>query len=64
MWKRSALGAAALWLTLGPSTVSAQTVGTDTSVDAQTWWPAAGPADHVGLRSASVSPSGAVGFGS
>ncbi len=63
MWTRSALGAAALWLALGPSTASAQTVGTDTSVDAQTWWPAAGPADHVGLRSASVSPSGAVGFG-
>lgn len=63
-WARSALGAAAVWLALGPSTASAQVaVGTDTSIDAQTWWPAAGPADHIGLRSASISPSGAVGFG-
>jgi len=63
MWTRSALGAFALCFTLAPSAAQAQTVGTDTSVDAQTWWPAAGPTDHLALRSAMVSPSGAVGFG-
>ena len=63
MWTRSALGAFALCFTLSPSAAMAQTVGTDTSVDAQTWWPAAGPTDHLALRSAMVSPSGAVGFG-
>ncbi|MDB4932053.1 MAG: hypothetical protein JWM10_4537, partial [Myxococcaceae bacterium] len=63
MWSRPALGAAALCFTLAPSVARAQTVGTDTSIDAQTWWPAAGPTDHVALRSAMVSPSGAVGFG-
>jgi len=63
MWTRSALGAFALCFTLAPSTARGQTVGTDSSVDAQTWWPAAGPTDHVALRSAMVSPSGAVSFG-
>jgi OmpA-OmpF porin, OOP family len=63
MWMRSALGACALGLCLAPGAAGAQSVGTDTSVDAQTWWPAAGPTDHLALRSAMVSPSGAVGFG-
>ena len=63
MWTRSALGALAVCFTFAPSTARAQSVGTDTSVDAQTWWPAAGPTDHLALRSAMVSPSGAVGFG-
>ncbi len=53
----------ALGIALTPGVAAAQTIGTDTSVDAQTWWPAAGPTDFVGIRSAMVSPSGAVGFG-
>lgn len=63
MWARSSVGVVALCFTLAPAAALAQTVGTDSSIDAQTWWPAAGPTDHVALRGAMVSPSGAVGFG-
>ncbi len=54
-----ALGAIVL-----PATVGAQvTPGTDTNFDAQVYWPAAGPGEHLTARSSTVSPSGAVGFG-
>lgn len=38
-------------------------VGTDGSIDVQTFWPAAGPSDHLALRGTSVQPSGDIGFG-
>jgi len=41
----------------------AQTVGSQGSVDVQTFWPAAGPTDHIALRNTSVQPSGDIGFG-
>lgn len=46
-----------------PVAARAQTVGADTAIDAQTFWPAAGPTEHLALRGSTVSPSGAVGFG-
>ncbi|MEZ4407183.1 MAG: hypothetical protein R3A52_11975 [Polyangiales bacterium] len=45
-----------------PGLAAAQTVGVDTSIDAQTLWPAGGPTEHLALRGTTVSPSGGVGF--
>ncbi len=54
----------ALGLCLAPGFAQAQTaVGTDTSLDVQLYWPAAGASEHIGLRGTSVARAGDVGFG-
>lgn len=42
---------------------AAQGIGTQGSVDVQTFWPAAGPTDHLALRGSVLQPSGDIGFG-
>lgn len=56
---------AALVVPSASSVAYAQTpfAGTDTAIDAQNFWPMAGPAESLVLRSSMVQPSGAVGFG-
>ncbi len=51
----AALAPCAAWSQVAP--------GTDTAFDAQVYWPMAGPGEHLAARSATISPSGAVGFG-
>jgi OmpA-OmpF porin, OOP family len=49
---------------LASSAAHAQvTPGTDTNFDAQVYWPMAGPGEHLAVRSSTIAPSGAVGFG-
>lgn len=60
--KRAGIVAAGVAAIVMGRTASAQ-VGTDGSIDVQTFWPAAGPTDHLALRSTSVQPSGDIGFG-
>ena len=47
----------------GTARAQTSTPGTSTSIDSQTFWPAAGPGEHLSLRSSSVSPAWGVGFG-
>jgi len=56
--------ALALSLAFVPGVAEAQTaVGTDTSLDVQLFWPAAGSSEHIGLRGTGVARAGDVGFG-
>jgi OOP family OmpA-OmpF porin len=56
--------ALALGAVLSPSAAWSQvSPGTDANFDAQGYWPMAGPGEHLATRSATISPSGAVGFG-
>lgn len=61
--KRVWMLAAGLSALLFEAVASAQIVGTDGSIDAQTFWPAAGPSEHIALRGSVLQPSGDVGFG-
>lgn len=61
--KRVWMLAAGVCTVLAGAEAGAQVVGTDGSVDVQTFWPVAGPSEHLALRGSVVQPSGDVGFG-